>query len=52
MDKELMDLASELECEELASDVRFFRAYQIRLLSSPNCNDPDHPGCLNCLEDE
>jgi len=40
----------EYELEELRAQVRFERKYHAALMRNPDCRDPDHPGCENCME--
>lgn len=40
------------EVSELRSQVRYTQRHQRMLFASPDCNDPDHPGCPCCDDDE
>lgn len=42
----------EYEIEELRAQVRFERQRNARLAQNPDCRDPDHPGCPNCMEND
>ena len=37
--------------QELLTEVHWQRRHQARLLSNPDCRDPDHPGCAACNDD-
>jgi len=38
----------EAEAAELRAQDRHEHAYTARLMAHPDCNDPDHPGCVVC----
>jgi len=38
------------EIEELRAQVYFERKRHAALMLNPDCRDPDHPGCDNCME--
>jgi hypothetical protein len=40
----------EYELEELRAQARSERKYHAALMRNPDCRDPDHPGCDNCME--
>ena len=40
----------EYEIEELRAQDRAERRYQARLALNPDCRDPDHPKCPDCME--
>ena len=40
------------EVRELKWQARKQRSYAIKLSMYPKCNDPDHPGCYICNEEE
>lgn len=42
----------ESERAELKAQDRADKARQRRLLQNPDCRDPDHPGCDNCMGDD
>lgn len=37
---------------ELRYQVRHDQRYHSMLAASPSCDDPDHPGCSICCEDD
>ena len=47
----MTDQDREDERTELMRDRTRQRAYQRRMLSSPDCRDPDHPGCERCADE-
>ena len=40
------------DLEELKAQDRFEKQYRRALMAHPDCRDPDHPGCIDCWEDE
>jgi hypothetical protein len=38
----------EYDRDELAAEDRAARRYRASLSAHPDCNDPDHPGCVHC----
>lgn len=38
------------ELEDLKNEARLQKQYFARLSRSPDCRDPDHPGCEDCEE--
>jgi hypothetical protein len=36
--------------DELIAERRAGRRYLAELMMHPDCRDPDHPGCNNCIE--
>lgn len=44
-----MDL-EDTEATELRSEGLAFSQYLSHLSASPNCADPDHPGCARCAD--
>lgn len=40
------------EVRELKAQDRHYRQYQRKLAAHPKCNDPDHPGCWICNDEE
>lgn len=42
----------EYDREELYLARAVWRRHNNRLLSAPDCSDPDHPGCSECEEEE
>lgn len=45
-----MQIEDDPEYEELLAQRLFESQYRNRLFHSPNCRDPDHPGCEKCEE--
>lgn len=42
----------DIEHEVLIADIRAQGQYENTLLLHSNCSDPDHPGCVECEEEE
>lgn len=42
----------EYEIQELRDQDKAARRYQSRLALNPDCRDPDHPGCVDCKEND
>jgi hypothetical protein len=45
-------MIDEYEIEELKAQDRAERQYQARLARNPDCRDPDHPGCVDCMGED
>ena len=45
------DWLTNSETEELKAKLLFEKKRRVKLLANPNCSDPDHPGCKNCIEE-
>jgi len=37
---------------EFEQEARFNRAYEQKLMRHPDCQDPDHPGCEDCMPED
>lgn len=44
-------VADDTEAAELRSEGLAMRQYLSSLAASPDCRDPDHPGCAKCEQD-
>ena len=42
----------DLEAEELRSEAIAMRWHRQKLASHPDCRDPDHPGCVKCMDSD
>lgn len=43
----------EAECEaDILTEIRLRRRQETLLAKHPDCRDPDHPGCILCLDAE
>ena len=42
----------EHESDELRREAIAMRRHRQKLVSHPDCRDPDHPGCDRCVEEE
>lgn len=40
------------ERAELLAERNRYRIYTRRFVTHPNCDDPDHPGCSDCIEEK
>jgi len=40
------------ERAELKAEAAWQRSYDRKLINHPSCNDPDHPGCSLCMEED
>lgn len=38
--------------DEFVAEARMSRSHSRALARHPSCNDPDHPGCSLCVDDE
>lgn len=47
-----LDEIDEIDRDALIAQARAERLYTQRYLAHPDCRDPDHPGCKQCMEDE
>lgn len=43
------DIDQDGELDGLRAEVRAARVYREQLARHPDCRDPDHPGCSNCI---
>lgn len=48
----MFDTDTEYEKEQLLLEAVWRKRYHNRYMSAPHCDDPDHPGCELCCEDE
>ena len=46
------DELDELDMEDMRREQQALRRHQQKLVSHPDCRDPDHPGCAKCVETE
>ena len=46
------DNFEDLEYAELRAKDFFEKQYKSHYFAHPHCQDPDHPGCDNCMGDE
>lgn len=40
------------EEDDLKQEVARLSNYSVDLLKHPNCSDPDHPGCFECVDED
>lgn len=47
-----IDECDDTDYNEMAEGLRLNAQYFARLSTSPDCRDPDHPGCPDCWDED